>query len=170
MDFLSFLHRLMARQALRIAALFSLGMLSAALAAQYGFGLAPCHLCMLQRYPYAAIAALALITAWRGSPRTQLRMLFCCAGLFFLDAALAFYHTGVELHWFPGPAGCTSASHSGETLEQLRAELTTAALVTCDQAMAYIFGFSLAAWNFLAATIAGIATFFAAHRLRKKSA
>jgi disulfide bond formation protein DsbB len=168
MIFAAAIDKLSPKRLLLLAAGFSLAMLAAALVAQYGFHLNPCHLCLLQRYPYAAIAVLALLAAWRGSPKIQLYALFACAALFFTDAAIAFYHTGVEYHWFPGPSGCTNTATGAETLEEMRAQIRNAPLVTCDQAAAYFFGLSMAAWNFLAATGAGAATLCAA--LRKKSA
>lgn len=135
------------------AALFSAAALSAAFIAQYGFGLYPCHLCLLQRYPYAAIIALALVARFL-PPHQQRYVAMLCAGLFAIDAGIAFYHTGVEEGWFPGPSGCTNNAPAGQTLEDMRRALMDAPLVSCDQPMAYIFGLSLAAWNAVAATLA----------------
>jgi len=154
----TYIEKLTLRRLLQLAAMFSVAALLLALIAQYGFDLHPCHLCILQRYPYAAIAVIALLAAWRGSPKWQLYALYICAVLFFLDAGIAFYHAGVELHWFPGPSGCTSASTGKESLEELRKQIMEAPLVTCDQAMIHIFGLSMAAWNTLAAAFAGVAT------------
>jgi disulfide bond formation protein DsbB len=165
-----YINKLTPKRLLRLAVVASVAALSAALVAQYGFDLHPCHLCMLQRYPYAAIATIAALTAWRGSPKTQIFVAFACAALFFLDAGIAFYHTGVEYGWFPGPSGCTNTSSAGQSIEDLRAQIMNAPLVTCDQAAAYFFGLSMAAWNFVVATGAGAATFYAARALRKKPA
>jgi disulfide bond formation protein DsbB len=164
-----YIENLTPKRLLLLAAAFSVAALLAALTAQYGFSLHPCHLCVLQRYPYAAIACIALLTAWRGSPKIQVMAAFLCAGLLFLDAGIALYHTGVEYHWFPGPSGCTSTSTGGETIEELRAQIMNAPAVTCDQAMAYIFGLSMAAWNFLAALVAHVVTLYAALQLWKKT-
>jgi disulfide bond formation protein DsbB len=161
--------KITAHRLLILAAGFSVAMLMAAWVAQYGFGLYPCDLCLYQRYPYMAIALLAAVAAWRGSPKAQYRIIWVCAGLFFVDAGIAAYHTGVELHWFPGPSGCTSTSTAGDTLEDMRAQIMGAPLVACDQAMAYLWGLSLAAWNAIAATLAGM-TLVAWLLTRKKSA
>lgn len=147
---------------------FSVVMLSTALVAQYGFGLHPCHLCMVQRYPYAAVAVLALLAAFFLSPRAQFYIACLCAALFTLDAGIAFYHTGVELHWFPGPSGCTNTSTGGQTLEEMRRQLMEAPLVSCDQAMATVLGLSLAAWNGLAAMAAAIAATASLVMIRKR--
>ena len=45
-----------------------------------------------------------------------------------------------------------------ERLEELRAEIMNAPLVSCSQAMVYILGLSMAAWNMIAALIASTGT------------
>lgn len=128
----------------------SAAILAAVFALQYGFSLHPCHLCILQRYPYAAVAALGL-AGWRFA-RTrgwQTLALFLCAALFLTGAGIAFYHGGVERGIFPGAEGCTNTIAPGASIEELRKAILNAPLVTCDQPMAVIFGLSLAEWNAL---------------------
>lgn len=153
------------RQLLLACGMFSAAMLSGALVAQYGFGLYPCHLCLLQRYPYVAVIALMAL-AYRLTPRRQWQVLWLCAGLFLLDAGIAFYHAGVEMEWFAAPDSCASVSAGGETLEDLRRQIMEAPLVSCSQAMAYVFGLSLATWNTLFATAAAALTFVAVVKIR----
>ena len=86
----------------------SAGALGSAFTAQYLFGLEPCVLCIYQRWPFAiaiAIAAGALLLVRSGrSPRWLLAL----AGLVFIaNSAIAFYHVGVEQHWWQGTAECT---------------------------------------------------------------
>lgn len=154
------------RSILLAAGAFSASMLAAALVAQYGFGLHPCELCLFQRYPYLAVVVVAAL-AWRASPRAQFYATVVCGLLFVFDAGLAFYHAGVELSWFKGPDACSSSSVGGETIEELRAQILNAPLVSCSQAMAYVFGLSLAAWNAIAAACAAVATFFSLYRARR---
>lgn len=158
------------RQILLFASGFSVAALAVALVAQYGLELHPCHLCIYQRYPYAIIALIGLLAAWRGSLDVQKKAVLVCAALFFVDAGIAFYHTGVELQWFPGPSGCTSSSTGGESLEELRRQIMEAPLVACDQPMAYFFGLSFAGWNTITACCAGILTLVAFRRGRKQAA
>ena len=149
------------RALLLLASTASLALLAAAFVAQYGFQLHPCHLCLLQRYPYAAIAALGLMAAWLPlSPRARFFALALCGALFFIDGAIAVYHAGVELQWFPGPTACSNNGSAGESLEEMRRAIMAAPLVTCDQAMAQLFGLSMAAWNAIAAFSLGAITFF----------
>jgi disulfide bond formation protein DsbB len=142
---------------LRLMAIASLGMLAAALVGQYGFGWHPCDLCLKQRYPYAAIAALGLLGAWFvKSPKLLFAIAWLCVLLFAVDAGIAFYHTGVEMGWFTGPSACSNTGTGEQTLEEMRAAIMNAPLVSCDQAMAYVLGLSLAAWNVLAASLLAV--------------
>ncbi|NBX03926.1 MAG: disulfide bond formation protein B [Alphaproteobacteria bacterium] len=138
---------------------FSAAMLATALIGQYGFNLHPCHLCILQRYPYAAIIALGLLGFFViKSPKIQKNILLLCIALLFVDGSIAFYHAGVEMGIFPGPSDCTSSGKTGQTIEEIRAEIMGAPLVACDQAMIHILGLSMAAWNAIAAFGAGTAS------------
>ena len=121
-----------------------------AFVAQYGFLLHPCDLCWLQRYPYMAVMAVALI----GRLWVPVRgLVLLCAALFLLDAGIAFYHAGVELDIFKGPDACSSQGGGEKTLEEMRAEIMNAPLVSCKQATAYFLGVSMAMWNGLYATV-----------------
>ncbi len=146
------------RTGLFLCALFSFSALSAALIGQYGFGLHPCDLCIYQRIPYALIIVVGLTGIFIKSPRRRYIFLIICAILFLADAGIAGYHTGVEQGIFKGPSACSSNSSGEKTLEELRAEIMNAPLVSCSQAMVYIFGLSMAAWNMIAALIASTGT------------
>src|ERR1041385_7089782 len=96
--------------------------LGAALLSEYWGGLRPCELCLLQRWPWAAAITISLVALFAGGraglPWVALPLtLVFAAGMVF-----AFYHFGVEQHWFPGPSACT-ASGTPATLEALKAQL-----------------------------------------------
>lgn len=145
------------RRLLALAGLLSVAFLAVALVSQYGFGLFPCELCIKQRVPYALIAIIALPVAMMKGVGAGVRraVVWLCALLFLVDAGIAFYHTGVELHWFPGPSSCT-ASTEPQTLEEMRRAILEAELVSCDQPMAHVMGLSMAAWNGIAALGSGL--------------
>jgi disulfide bond formation protein DsbB len=83
-------------------------------------------------------------------PAKYLRLgLLLSALLLLTGTGIAGYHAGVEMGIFTGPGGCTSNTTGGESIEELRAQIMNAPLVSCDQAMATFFGLSLAAWNTL---------------------
>ncbi len=145
---------------LNLCALFSFAALASALVAQYGFNLHPCPLCIYQRIPYAIIAVIGVFAYFLRGKNGKYYLAVACAALFFADAGIAVYHTGVEYGWFPAPTTCSSSGGIGQTLEEMRAAIMGAPLVTCAQAMAYIFGLSMAAWNALAAAAAFVATSF----------
>ena len=139
-------------------ALFSLlaagGSLLTAFTAQYGFELYPCELCIWQRWPYAAITIVAL-AAWR-CPRKRSLLLLIATLLFLGEACLALYHVGVEEGVVESVSGCSAQSSQGVSLEELRAQIFAAPAVSCDQPTAMFLGFSMAAWNALAAAVFSI--------------
>jgi disulfide bond formation protein DsbB len=120
------------------------GVLLAAFGLEYLGGAAPCHLCVLERWPYAALIALGLI-GWRWQPRAMLGLaLLVLLG----SAALAGYHVGVEQGWFALPESCEASGQAGsiEELKRMLAEAPPA----CDQVRFTLFGLSLAEWNVIA--------------------
>ena len=138
----------------------SIGALAMAFAAQYLFGLDPCILCLYQRIPYAVtvvLAAAALVAPTRGRLRPGLVTL--CAVVFFAGAALAFYHVGVEQHWWGSIAGCGGELATDLTLEDLKTQLGGGFVPRkpCDQVDWELFGLSLAGYNGLASSALGVA-------------
>src|SRR5688572_30686574 len=78
--------------------------LGAALLSQYWGGLAPCELCLLQRWPWAAAITISLVTVLVGG-RAALPWVALLLGLVFAASVVfAFYHLGVEQKWFAGPS------------------------------------------------------------------
>lgn len=127
------------------------------------FGLAPCELCLWQRWPYWLAGGFALVGAflWR-------RPALFLAGLAATtSAAIAGFHLGVEFGWWPSPlAGCQAATSGGAvSVEDLLRSLAPTPNKPCDQpaylisglplsmaGMNLIYGLSLAAlaWRFAA--------------------
>ena len=68
--------------------------------------------------------------------------------------ALAIYHSGVEWHFWAGPAGCTSAGAAPEvSASDLLAAIDTVKPPSCDEAALRILGLSMAGWNAIASAI-----------------
>ena len=86
-------------------------------------------------------------------------MLFVLVGLIFAaNAVLAFYHTGVEFKWWPGPADCTGAYTGAASMDDFKAQLNTIRVVRCDEVSLRILGFSLANANiFISGALAALA-------------
>ncbi len=126
-----------------------IAVLGTALASQYWGGLAPCELCLYQRWPWYGAIAIALV-ALLLDPRGALPWLAAgLAAVFAGGAVLAFYHFGVEQHWFAGPAACTAGA-APQTIEELRRQILGQMPVLCDRVQWSLFGVSLAGWNLLA--------------------
>ena len=123
--------------------------LAAAYAFQYIGGLAPCHLCWLQRYPHFAAVAIGIAALL--IPKTILARLLPLAGAAasLTTAAYGAYHSGVERHWWQGPTECTSGSISGISAKDLLAQIQAAPVVHCDQVAWEMFTLSMASWNML---------------------
>jgi disulfide bond formation protein DsbB len=143
--------------------LASLGALAFAYIGQYGFGLEPCILCLYERVPYALAAGVALLAAVLPLHTTaRAALVGICGIIFFAGAALAFYHVGVEQHWWAAITGCGGAPASDFTVEDLQAWLQGPALKPCDQVDWRLFGISLAGYNGLLSLALAIGSFIGA--------
>jgi len=147
--------------------LVSAAVVGAALLFQYVGGLAPCELCLYERWPYYSVAALALAAVLIGSPMASRIVLALSALAFLASVALAFYHVGVEQHWFAGPAACTAGGTGPPAnFEEYKRRLMEQQVVACDQPQWRLFGVSLAGFNLLASLVLAFGSFLAARRPR----
>jgi disulfide bond formation protein DsbB len=129
-----------------LATLGSAALLAGAFAFQYIGGLAPCHLCLLQRWPHAVAVVIGLLAL---SYRGPLARLLPIGGA--LAAAVTggygVYHTGVERGWFAGPDTCTGGSVAGMSTDDLLGQIMAAPMVKCDEVAWQMLGLSMASWN-----------------------
>ena len=137
-----------------LATLGSAGLLAGAFAFQYIGGLAPCQLCLWQRWPHAAavlIGVLALVTGWRG-------LAWAGALAALATAGIGVFHVGVEQLWWEGLASCTAGSIEGiSAADLLDPTKDVAAVVRCDEIPWSLLGISMAGWNvILSVVFAGI--------------
>ena len=122
----------------------SLALLLGALAFQYIGGLAPCVLCLWQRWPHAAAVLIGLVAL--ALPGRALPLLGAVAAL--TAAALGGFHAGVEQGWWQGLASCSGGSIAGISVDDLLNPATDVAPpVRCDQIAWSLGGLSMAAWN-----------------------
>jgi disulfide bond formation protein DsbB len=120
-------------------------------ASETWLGLAPCELCLWQRWPYwiaAGFAALALVL-----PRFRAPLL-ALAGLAALTSGvLGGFHLGVEQGFWPSPlAGCKAATAGGAmSIEDMLKSLAPIPNKPCDAPAFLISGLpiSMAAMNML---------------------
>ena len=121
----------------------SLALLLGAFAFQYLGGLAPCHLCLLQRWPHAIAVALGLLVlAW---PRRALALV--AALVVLVGTGIAVYHVGVERAWWAGPTSCTAPAPAAQSAGALLDQILATPVVLCDQVAWSLWGVSMAGWN-----------------------
>jgi len=115
------------------------------------FGLAPCELCLWQRWPYWVAAGLALVAAFAVPFRRPLAIAAIACVL--ASGAIGGFHVGVEQGWWPSPlAGCQAPLSSGTgSLDDMFKGLPAAPSKPCDAATYLIPGLpiSMAGMNLL---------------------
>jgi disulfide bond formation protein DsbB len=127
--------------------------LGTVLLAQYWGGLVPCELCLLQRWPWATAIVISLVVVLVGEHAPLRWVALLLALTFAVSVVFAFYHVGVEQHWFAGPAACTVSSSGAMTLEQMKQQILGTAPVMCDRPAWTLFGVSLAGFNLVGSLI-----------------
>jgi disulfide bond formation protein DsbB len=125
------------------AAAGSAALLLGALAFQFIGGLAPCPLCIWQRWPHGVAVVLGLVlVVWPARLVAALGALVVSVG-----AGIGVYHVGIEQKWWAGPATCTAptpgAMEAGELLDRILAT----PVVLCDEVVWSFLGISMAGWN-----------------------
>lgn len=135
-------------------------LLGGAFVFQYLGGLAPCEMCVWQRWPHGVAIVSGLIGGSLVSagvlPGQFARILawIAIAGL-VVSGAIGVFHAGVEWKLWPGPSECTGFGYvpGQENFKPLQ-------IVRCDEAQWRLLGLSLAGYNaifsFAAAAIAAL--------------
>lgn len=126
-----------------LATLGSAAILLGAFAFQHLGGMAPCKLCLWQRWPHGTAAAIGLIILFTGEGR----MAWMGALATLTTSAIGFYHVGVEQAWWEGPTSCTSTATETLSAEELLNQILAAPLVRCDDIAWQMAGISMAGWN-----------------------
>ncbi len=110
--------------------------------------LAPCPLCLLQRWPWYAAVILGMIglalAARPGAARLSAAGLLL---LMLISAGLGVYHSGVEWDFWQGPAGCSTALAMPSEAGDLLSAMNETHVPSCKEAAWRFLGLSLAGWN-----------------------
>jgi disulfide bond formation protein DsbB len=150
------------RLGIMLAGSGSAAMLAGAFAFQHLGGMAPCTLCLWQRWPHAAavlVLVLALVTGWR--PLAWAGALAALA-----TAGIGLFHAGVEQGWWEFVSACTQGSISGiSATDLLNPDAALPAPVRCDEIPWSLLGVSMAGWN--AIVSAGLAGLWAVAATRR---
>lgn len=139
-------------------------LLIGALGFQYLGRLAPCEMCIWQRWPHLGAAVVGLLGGGTVSagllPRRTARPIAVATALLVaISGLIAVYHAGVEWHWWKGPSQCTGAAF------QLNGKLDlNAPVAMCDRAAWRLFGLSLAGYNAIVSLSAAAAGLILAAR------
>lgn len=118
--------------------------LGTALVAQYVFGLAPCPLCVWQRWPYLAALVLGAVSAVLGWRNGWIALL--AALCFAATAGIGVFHVGVEEGLWRGLETCTGPA-TPDSIDALRAQVLGEQPARCDQVPFTFLGLSFAGWN-----------------------
>jgi disulfide bond formation protein DsbB len=113
------------------------------------WGLAPCALCLWQRWPYWVAAGLALAAALLPRARGVLGGLAVLAVL--VSGGIGGFHVGVEQGWWPSPLpGCQAPrAVAGASIDDMLRALAPAPSKPCDAPTYLVPGLpvSMAAMN-----------------------
>lgn len=131
---------------------------SVAILTAFGFEyigrIAPCPLCLQQRWAYyAGIPAtfLALVLLSTEHPRAAAGVFGLVALAFLANAGLGAYHAGIEWGFWAGPDTCSGGLTPLKPITNLLKDLeNTARIVRCDEAPVRFAGLSFAGWNVVA--------------------
>jgi disulfide bond formation protein DsbB len=118
--------------------IISLISISSALIAEYFFNLQPCELCLKQRHPYYLIlVCLVFIFIIKNLNKI----------VFYLLIQL--WHVGVENKILKGPSGCSVMLKNSESASDLKAQILSKQVISCDEVIWSFFGISAASINTL---------------------
>ena len=137
-----------------LAAAGSVGLLLGALAFQYIGGLAPCVLCIWQRWPHVVALIVAAAFLWR-----QNGALAALAGLAALTSAgVGVFHVGVEQGWWEGLLQCSVNTLAGVSAgDLLNTDVNVGVPAACDKVAWSLLGISMPGWNVISSTaVAGL--------------
>ena len=140
-----------------VAAIGSAVLLGAAYFFQYVMGLAPCEMCLWQRWPHMLViaAGVAALACYKTPRLAGALLLLAIAGL-VTTAALGLFHAGVELRWWQGPQACSGTIPTGLSAEELRKYLFSTKMVRCDAVAWSLLGISMAGWNAILSAVLAI--------------
>lgn len=137
-----------------LAAGGSAGLLLAALAFQHLGGMAPCSLCVWQRWPHLAAMLAAPLALFIPGALGPLAGGAAAAS----SGGIGIYHTGVERGWWQGPQACSGGGDiSALSPRELMDQIMAAPVVRCDEVPWEMLGLSMASWNAAASfALAGV--------------
>lgn len=125
-------------------------LLLGALGFQYIGGLAPCDLCIDQRWPhlFAAIMGLAALSLMPKPGIAKIAIILGAIGM-AISGAIAIFHSGIERKLWPGPSSCSNRIDPNLSPEDYLKAIEQAAVINCGDISWSLFGLSMANYNAL---------------------
>ena len=123
--------------------------ITSALVAEYVYDLQPCELCLKQRHPYYLIIIISLIIIL--IPFTKKIFLYVLIQLGTLYGIFySIWHVGVENKLLKGPSSCSVGLSESSNIIDLKEQILSKQVVSCDEVIWSFFGISAASFNTLA--------------------
>ena len=120
--------------------------ITSALVAEYIFNLQPCELCLKQRHPYYIFIVVSLmiffIPVFQSFVSYILIQLGAIYGIFY-----SVWHVGVENKLLKGPSGCTAGLSNSSSTADLKEQILSMQVISCDEVVWSFFGISAASLN-----------------------
>ena len=124
----------------------SLMAILSALIAEYIYGLQPCELCLKQRHPYYLIIVIVLLIFF--IPNLYKLIMYTLVQLVTIYGIFySVWHVGVENKLFKGPAGCSSGLSKSANTADLKEQIFSKQVISCDEVVWSFFGISAASLN-----------------------
>tara|TARA_Y100001970_G_C14100965_1_gene785455 strand:+ start:588 stop:1082 length:495 start_codon:yes stop_codon:yes gene_type:complete len=124
----------------------SLAAICSALVAEFVYGLQPCELCLKQRHPYYFFIVIALIIFFIPYFYRIVMYMFVQVGAIY-GIFYSIWHVGVENKLLKGPAGCSAGLSESLNTDDLKAQILSKQVISCDEVIWSFFGFSAASLN-----------------------
>ncbi len=120
--------------------------ISLALIAENYFNLQPCTLCLKQRHPYYFFILISFIGLFISYHlRYYLSFLIQLGTVYGIFYSV--WHVGVENKLLKGPAGCSVNLSISENKNDLKEQIFNQQIISCDEVIWSLFGFSAASIN-----------------------
>ena len=157
---MNYINSLSRRTLILLAGLGSAGLFFGALFFQFVLNVQPCAMCFWQRWPHrigivvglVGVAVPRALVAWAGALNMA------------VSTGLAVFHSGVERHWWDGPASCTSRGVDLAADCGLIDPDCGVPVVLCDEIAWQMFGLSMANYNALFSLVMMVMLIMAARR------
>ncbi len=117
----------------------SLAALAIAFFMEYWLHMAPCKLCYYQRYIYMALVATSGLYICR--PYSWMLYLASSHLLTLASVSLAFFHLGLEMHWWKYLSNCAVDFSMSQSFEDFKNKIDDADLIQCNIAQGKFLGF-----------------------------